>query len=115
MDFLLKSKSIFNKIPYHLEVSKVMDLIDERRGFLCENEENIYKFDIIPGQYRIRLTSKDKTPFSIKINFGGQTQSKEPTTYETFDSKLFAIPTNYPVSLKKKLKKISSEFISWYS
>eukprot|EP01080_Neovahlkampfia_damariscottae_P000700 gene700-8952_t len=121
MDFVLKSKSIFNKIPYNLEVFKVMDLIDERRGNLCENEENIYKFDIIPGQYRIRLTSKDKTPFSIKINFGGQTESSQPTTYEIFDSKLFSIPTSYPqlfhgsvdvhVIIKNKTKKDSKYYL----
>jgi hypothetical protein len=80
-----------------LFLTSVLDVIDERKGVLVENEENIYNFDIIPGQYRVRLLSKDKSPISFEIELAGQSESHDPTTYSSFDSKLFNIPTNSPV------------------
>jgi hypothetical protein len=76
---------------------QVLDVIEERKGILMENEENIYNFYIIPGQYQVRLLSKDKSPISFDIELSGQTESHDPTTYSSFDSKLFNIPTNSPV------------------
>jgi hypothetical protein len=76
---------------------QVLDVIEERKGILMENEENIYNLDIIPGQYQVRLLSKDKSPISFDIELAGQTESHDPTTYSSFDSKLFNIPTNSPV------------------
>jgi hypothetical protein len=76
---------------------QVLDVIEERKGILMENEENIYNFYIIPGQYQVRLLSKDKSPISFDIELAGQTESHDPTTYSSFDSKLFNIPTNSPV------------------